>query len=298
MSNIDMKLPAFRKRPQPTKSEILKMDLSEYFQFIIDPKAFSRAVYENMKEYYGDYLTEDVVNKFKLSPKIDYVLENLNTHDSDTFLRKLKEHFHQFRIMEFRTTDREKRYIKLTIYDSEGESAEHFANSKRFVDFCNFFGYTISKVLQGTENCAVKLEPRFAESANDLVYNKCFGKIYHITSKSNAEKILKSGLRVRSGKYRDFPNRIYFVAIPPKKQSIETREEIVDAIDLYIPYAEVLSGFCILKIDIYGTNLNFYMDSVSEDDAKYMDKENVAVYTYNNIPPKFISVAYDSTEDK
>lgn len=290
------KFATFLKHSQPSEEDIANMSLDEYFNSIIDHKRFAERNYERIKEYYGEHITEGLITRFKLDPKKDYVLENLNTHDSDSLIKKLSQKFSEFQIDDCSDTRNDRRFIKLYIHNGNGVRASKLIGNDDLKSICDFYGYSISRTQEFINGVKISLEPIYSESANDKVYGECYGKIYHITTPDNAKKILSSGLRLRNGgdePYRNFPKRIYFVAIPPSRNRIETRPEIEEAMMKYLPNER--SGECVLLVDIYGTNINFYKDSVVEGESIY-GEPNSAVYTYTNIPPKYIRLLYDSTE--
>ena len=88
---------------------------------------------------------------------------------------------------------------------------------------------------------------------------------------------MSSGLRCREQyDYRIYPARLFFIAKPNAKLS-DIKE--------YVENVQSDPDNCsILKIRLGNSNINFYRD-VSMDD-------NVSVFTYTNIPAKFITKVF------
>jgi len=301
----------FRKNKNgefPSEGEIMSMGINEYFDSIIDPFRYVEGYYGRIDEYYGGNVPVNVVQEFKMNPYKDYILENLQTHDSDLFVSKMIKTFKEYSIRDISTTSSPKRFVKVLFpcsendYERENEIYD-FLDSDKFLNFISFFGYTKSRVsfinsfIKGT-GISVIIEPVYAEDANDLVYKECKGILYHVTYGDLAEDILNSGLRIRTGrrdmsKYRDFPQRIYLLAIPSETDVVNS-DEIKCAVDIYLDdnVAE-RNGISIFKVDVRNTSLNFYMDSASQD-----DDIDYAVYTYNNIPKESVKLFFKGSKDK
>ena len=122
--------------------------------------------------------------------------------------------------------------------------------------------------------------PISASAANDLVYVKNHGKLYHFCTGENANEIEKTGLRSKSGECGCLPERIYAYASCKNLNKIpdiyDKITKLVDSVD-----AEKY-GIYIYRIDLNkskkGTYINFYADDMNDGED--------TVYTYNNIPPE------------
>ena len=68
------------------KNEILSLNINEYFDSVIDHFGVIANNYNHLNEYYSNNVPANVENDFKVYPYVDYVLENLNTHDSDLLI--------------------------------------------------------------------------------------------------------------------------------------------------------------------------------------------------------------------
>lgn len=301
-------LPKFRLHEKLTESDIINMNIDLYLDKVIDPKSIIHSTYKNLYETFCGEIPEDFVEKFKLNPYRDFILENLNTHDSGMLIEKIRKLF-GFNVEDCSDIrDSEKRYIKLFISSEtmSPKEVDDFFDTERFKNFANFFGYFISSHYDMTGGAIIYMEPIYADDANDKVYGESdgcsYGRIYHVTTKENAEKILNSGFRISSPEdkrkedsvYRYYPKRVYFLAIPPKNIKIEERPEIVNAVNLYFSEKQKNKGYCILQADVRGLGIDFYKDSVAEGDYNFLDVENDAVYTYCNIPKERVKLVYSS----
>ena len=123
-------------------------------------------------------------------------------------------------------------------------------------------------------------EDAYLQSAENQVYKKANGILYHITTKKGAEDILKNGLEARAESKKSIhPPRIYFFTA---KSSTSTIKE----------YAKMLceeDDAVILKIDLnkLGRKLKFFIDEESLVDNA------TAVFTRWPIPPFCIEEVKD-----
>lgn len=284
----------------PSESEIESMNIYEYLDSLIDPFCYVEGHYGKLNEYYSGNIPSDVFGKFKKDPHKDYILENLQTHDSDLFVRKMIEIFKEYGIVDVSKTSGSRRYIKVLfpLLKSEDEIC-NFIDSDEFLNFVDFFGYTKSKISRVTgKGIVLSLEPLYAEDANNLVYKECGGIIYHISYGDKVNDILNSGLRIRTGrkdleKYRDFPRRIYFLAVP-RRDNVLRSDEMRLSVESYLDDSLVRkNGLSVFRVDVRDMNLNFYKDSASQD-----DDVDFAVYTYNDIPKERIKKIFEGTKDQ
>ena len=98
--------------------------------------------------------------------------------------------------------------------------------------------------------------------------------------KRKCKKILRSGLRIKSGEHRDYPQRIYLWAIETKtlnkKKAFEFAKQVVHTQGLTINnFMEYVS---IIKVDLSNTNFHVYKDTMME--------EKEAIFIYNRISAK------------
>ena len=116
---------------------------------------------------------------------------------------------------------------------------------------------------------------------------------------------MKNGFRIngvdtdskveRRPKYRDFPNRTYFLAIPGNVKQILHSRDMEMSIMSYFKGDVFKDKIYILKVRVTGMNIDFYRDSLS---ISIDGSASPAVYCYCNIPPQFIELIYDKTFDE
>lgn len=118
-------------------------------------------------------------------------------------------------------------------------------------------------------------EDNMMQSGNKLVYKENDGILWHLTTKENADNILKNGLEARTErKISTHPPRIYFLACDETTDNIHK-------------YNELLSRFhddesVLLRIDLnkMKNRPDFFIDTFSSDFK--------AIFTRTPIPPKCI----------
>jgi hypothetical protein len=289
---------------RPSREYLDNIDINEYMSCVIDHKNIIHENYSLLNDYYFEGIPDSVISDFKYNPTANYIFENLNTHDADKLIASLRKKYSDFEIHDVLDHAGDHRYLVLDII---GDNFYPLYNSNDFDNIISFYGYSKSKVDCVRDRCRIELEPIYADrdEANDIVYNKCNGIIYHITNEEGYKKIMKNGFRIngvdtdykvaRRPKYRDYPNRTYFVAIPGNVKNIIHSSAMEMAIMNYFKGDLYHDKIYILKVRVSGMNIDFYRDSVS---ISIDGSESPAVYCYCNIPPQFIELIYDKTFDE
>ena len=143
------------------------------------------------------------------------------------------------------------------------------------------FNYHITEISKSNNSDFIVIEPMYSENVTDKIRSKT-DLFYHITSKSNINKILKRGLTPQVGKtriqggYRYFPDKVFLVADYQDDNTIDNIRQIVKNKGLNDKQC------AIIKIDLSGHNVGLYKDD-------YYNSENI-VYTYEAIPPQLLTV--------
>lgn len=197
-------------------------------------KTFSESL---IKSYDSNILINKLKNKYK---------DKIN----DIYIQKSKSNIESFSI-QF-----DKKYMEDIAYDES------------LYKLLDFFGYYITeyKEIKSENNQILRFEPIFGEKCNDLVYNKCNGIIYHVTSEKYISKIRKKGLVPFEGQtYRNFTSRIFF-------SCAETNEETINNIKDIINQISDIKSYIILRIDLrkYKYNVDFYYDPSEDDQHNYI----------------------------
>jgi hypothetical protein len=280
------------------------IDINEYMSCVIDHKNIIHENYSLLNDYYFEGIPDSVISDFKYNPTANYIFENLNTHDADKLIASLRKKYSDFEIHDVLDHAGDHRYLVLDII---GDNFYPLYNSNDFDNIISFYGYSKSKVDCVRDRCRIELEPIYADrdEANDLVYNKCNGILYHITNEEGYKSIMETGFRIngvntdpkleRRPKYRDYPNRTYFLAIPGNVKNIIHSSAMEMAIMNYFKGDLYHDKIYILKVRVTGMNIDFYRDSVS---ISIDGSASPAVYCYCNIPPQFIELIYDKTFDE
>jgi hypothetical protein len=289
---------------RPSREYLDNIDINEYMSCVIDHKNIIHENYSILNDYYFEGIPESVISDFKYNPTANYIFENLNTHDADKLIAALRKIYKDFEIHDVLDHAGEQRFL---ILDVIGNDFYHIYNSERFDNIISFYGYSKSKIDRSSYGYRIELEPIYADrdEANDLVYNKCNGILYHITNEEGYKSIMETGFRIngvntdpkleRRPKYRDYPNRTYFLAIPGNVKNIIHSSAMEMAIMNYFKGDLYHDKIYILKVRVTGMNIDFYRDSVS---ISIDGSASPAVYCYCNIPPQFIELIYDKTFDE
>lgn len=247
-------------------------DLTKYIKDYFEPHnkiAFAINEYKNvLLEYFGEFDKEVCLPK-------DYILDNLNTHDAE----KLKSKILEISKVEFEDYSSDK--IKsFSILCASKEDAISLVENEKFNNLIEFFNYFVSEI----KDNRIFIEPVYSEDISKYVFNYCKGICYHITTNERAEKIMKTGLRIKISYYRKFPSRIYLYATP--KLSVVNDTHIKDFAYKIVNKmkAEREGGLAIIRVNLnkcYNDVMRFYKDtSIKEDET---------VFTYNNIPAECLT---------
>ena len=247
-------------------------DLTDYIKDSFDPHnktSFAINEYKNvLLDYFGKFDKEVYLEK-------DYILDNLNTHDAE----KLKSKIYDITKVEFEDYSFGK--IKsFSIFCASKEEAIKLTENEKFKNLIEFFNYFVSEI----QDNRIFIEPTYSEDKSKYVFIDCKGICYHITTNERAEKIMKTGLRMKRSYYREFPSRIYLYATP--KLSLLNDKNIKDFVYKIVNKlkAEREGGIAVIRVDLnkcYNDVMRFYKDTSM--------KEDEAVFTYNNIPPKCLT---------
>ena len=230
----------------------------------------SEQKYIDMLEFFDNNIPTNILERFESGEDVDYIWENLKTHDIDSLIKRLYK--------DFLISDIEKY--------GEGCIIVHFdsyeIDYEKLNDILRFYNYNVRQPYKG----GLLIEPIYSEDMSNYVYKECNGIVYHFTDKKSAESILKSGLRIKGSNIgRQIPKRIYVYASPKylNKNDIDYIKQFAIAVAMG-PKAKNY-GLCCLKIDLnrpHNINIGFYKDTV-------MDQKG-ALYTLNNIPKECITI--------
>ena len=253
----------------------------DFKKYLTKREYYNKIYLSTMKEYFGEDAPNCVYDAIESGEYIDYILENLKTHDINLLRKKIKEKFgNDHPTLEF--VDFNDKNCSVAIVSQTKLDDDMLKN------LLDFFGYYISSYktgeLDGIQYHYYAICPTYASDANDLVYKKNHGKLYHFSTGVNAKEIERTGLRCKSGEYRFFPKRIYAFS------SCENIESIPNFYDKMLSVVNPLEakkyGVYVYRIDMnksdVGKCINFYTDDMMEDKD--------AVYTYSNIPPECITL--------
>ena len=141
-----------------------------------------------------------------------------------------------------------------------------------FETILNIFGWYLSKRDKNT----IYLEPKYSDDITKKVYNADY--VFHVTSKSKLDSIVKNGLMPKEGnKNRYYTHRIYLLYgnISDYDSIKKTALTIAKNRKIFRPV--------LIKINIKNSDMNFYIDPNAGKNY---------IYTYNYIKPECI-VSYE-----
>lgn len=261
---------------------------------------------EGAIEYYYKW----VYNKFAARShegKMIAIEESLKSHTNEWVIKRLVKNFPNYQIRDIKTFKKEEGFehkeglivktgiIIITVPKENSlvdktslvncllKSSKESDKLYEIIDF-ELYNVTYVEFEHYKDVYNIYLELVYTDSAVDMV--KEGGNIvYHVTTKSNYDKIKRTGLRPRvglapyngPGYYRVFPERTFLICNSPT-----VKQDIAHAItDL-----ELRKGnYVILKIDVSKRNIGFFIDDASTNKSH--------IYTLEAIPPSLITPIWD-----
>lgn len=226
------------------------------------------------REFFGEFLTEEVENKFKEDWHYDYIKEMLESHDVDGLIAKLKTLYGK-NIARYYKLKRK----PLDIIRIEFDSAivlDAFKDDNRVKNALHYYNYFITKTIE--EECVIFIEPTFSEEITDEEFQNCKGIFYHITtSHIVANKIVAHGLIPKAsseddeaGGYRTFPERAYLIGFKNQKNVDDKLKRIAPNV------VNDPANCSIVKINLNRSYVKLYKDLS-------MSGRNDCYFTYSRI---------------
>ena len=213
--------------------------------------------------------------------------ESLTSHSGQLLAQKLEKIIGSHGYVRFNKTD-----IPHTIFIKLND--DYLLQKHSYVDFIlsdtpesdkiyymlRMFNYHITEISKDPNNGSfIIVEPMYSKNVTNKLRSKT-DIFYHVTSKSNINKILKRGLTPKVGKtriqggYRYFPDKVFLIA---------SSKNIIDDIKQIIKNKGLNDKqYAIIKIDLSGHNVGLYKDD-------YYGSDNI-IYTYEAIPTQLLTV--------
>lgn len=224
---------------------------------------------EQLREVYGDHEPRNIEKLIENG--VDCILETLNSHDTKLLIKKLSNVYDDAEFV--LGYGKNKFTIQMAISDTISLQID-----EKFLRILDFYGYYVTEWHDGY----IIIEPKYSDNVTKQLLDN-HGICYHFTDNKSAESILKNGLRCREGlTYRDFPARIYLYIAKTIGSRGKLYPEIADFVKKVVNRIKLRTyGLAVLKIDLNNANVEVYKDTLMTDDG--------ACFTYNNIPPKYIT---------
>jgi hypothetical protein len=262
-------------------------------------KITNEYIYEQLEDFYGE---ENIPNNFIESFNngilykigFDYINENLKTHDYKKLQSQLLKEYGNY-IEEFKDYEgsdkitsfyivlknqKPKYNLETMDFDNPLLSVKNVSKNtkevEKFFNILRFFNYQYGNWEFVDKKYALYIEPIYSEDASEY-FDKCHRQAYHFTYKKNVEGILKNGLRLKRGTYRNFPERIYLWASDKKQDINDNNDELLNFVHKIFGNDKLsLKDIGIIKVDLYHTDFPVYKDTAM--------KEKEAIFVYNSIP--------------
>jgi hypothetical protein len=314
-SEVGWKIQNLRFIDNPTYEYIDKLSIDQYLGRVVDESRVIHNEYDYLNELFSGDIPDDIIYDFKHNPYEDYLLEMLNSVNTQFICSRMIKEFPGFGGCVLQKLDKDKSSFIIKHYyknqdDRKIQLIKAIINSDEFRKFNEKYCYEFSQTGYSEDEDGkyfyVLVEPVYAQSANDYIDEKCYGHLYHVTDSVNAKYIIENGFKPKNTyvvgdrnklidpsskemKYRNFKERIYFYAIPPKGKNIFQNDELVECSRNFFRNHE---NFAIFEVRVRLLNIPFYFDSVLQ-----LQDRNNAVYTYHSIPPAFVDLRFKGSKE-
>jgi len=250
--------------------------------------------YEQLEDFYGDDIPQKYIDQYNNNELCSYefIDENLQTHDSKKLQAKLlKEYSDIISNFIIAKDSKDKQSFFIKYYSNKYKEYKKLKDDKKFNNILSFFNYYITGFYDVYNDETEKIEklmliePRYSDNVRDKL-EKNHTRLYHFTDSKSAESIMKSGLRCKSAKYREFPERIFLWATNDKiiDKDKYLNNDVFDKIKHLVNWERCSKyGLSCIKVDLYHrhtSDINIYSDTATPYDE--------AVFIYNNVPKEFL----------
>lgn len=237
---------------------------------IFDPQFYKiKGRVHQAYKYFGDNVPENFIDI--VHDGIDYILENLSTHDYKLLINKLQQNFKDYIdeadiIYDKGNTDKNSFYLKIL--------DKSILNNDEFLKLFEFFNYRIREI----RNEYIIVEPIYSKRITSTS-----PILYHFTTSNKLDSILRNGLRPKRSKYANTLERVYLYN-PLHNLNLVNDSNVVKFIQTLfggvIPRNLVILKIDLHKMTFYNTPLNLYQDTAMNFDE--------ACFTQHSIPAKYI----------
>lgn len=252
------------------------------------------ASYEKKYEALYNFFGQSLYDLDVLALNKDYILEALNSHNKNKLQKAIIKRYSNNYNLKFINLEKDKKFNK-TSFQIFLEDVFNYSlsNDNKFISLLNFYGYYISQKFMITDKnrylfnsyrlgVYYTISPTWSDNVNNIVYDKNKGVLYHFSPKRNKDSILLNGLRIKSVN-NNIPQRLYcYSYLGNIKQKNNYNKNIIQFIKDIFSKHDLEKGISVFKINLPYNNIyiDFYTDDIMSDKN--------AVYTYTNIPSKYI----------
>lgn len=252
---------------------------------------------EYYKQFIQDYNTNNIIDikNNNIDTFYNIINENLQSHNVDKMITKLKSLYKDFNYVKFDNTVNHNNIHSLQVQYNNIDKLKEFYNDKNVHNILNFFNYKIDTPIYriAVHNC-INIEPTYPENVTDNIFTKSNGILYHIIKLDHAKQVESSGLRCKPSKHsvRLYPKRIYCFTLNNNniynKDNSELLKNIYKRLELKPAFTRIYK-INLNKSSQQCLNIDFYKDEFM------MDLADNCVFTYHNIPKDLIT---DITSEK
>ena len=212
---------------------------------------------------YKSYVYETLLKSYDTKKLYDEILDNFGEHIVDNY-----------------SAYNDKATIKSLLLKYKDNS---FKDNDKFKQILNLYNYFIT--YDDVKNKELHLEPNVPDDCTNYVYNDCDGIVYHLTNQYiYATKIKLYGLKPKTGKYREFPERV-FLFTGETERRLETNLEYCVTILKDDPiYKSGKNNMVLLTIDLkkYKNKISIFKDNGMDNDS-YWTSEYIPPYAITKV---------------
>lgn len=217
-------------------------------------------------------------------PSVDVTLDNLNTHDWNKVKKFLEK---EYEVKVIKQNENEDKKDGIQVICKNIDDALYIIKDPKFKNCLEFFNYYFSQRIQNI----LMVEPLYSEKVKISADKANHAQAYHVTTRKQADSILKTGLRPKKGNpktYGYFPSRVYLILPDKYSDGIDRIRQALKDLNL------IDKDYAVLKIDLNRIeHYNFYKDIAMEN-----NQHSNYIYTYGKIPSEYIKDITEKVKDK
>lgn len=210
----------------------------------------------------------------------DYIYEMLSSLNTSKMIERIQDIYPAEHIKSIEIVDGSSKELKC-VQIIFHKKRYFFLRESRLVKLLKTFNYIVTSYTDSDEGYIVYIDPEYSDSVSSVVYEDFKGIIYHLCKTEDVNKILNSGIRVKSpNNYRKYSPKAFYIGGSNESEVKDSIRYLVEDMWQYDKTERT-----VLKIDLNKhKDIPFYADTAAGNEV------NLCFYTRVSIPKDYITV--------